>query len=289
MNQLPLAQQVRIISLLVEGNSIRSIERLTHRHRDSIMRLGKRIGDACHRLHDARMRNLQVACLELDETWSFVRKKQKNLQASDPVEFGDTYLWVAIEVHTKLIVSYWVGKRDGEAAMAFLDDIRRRVINRPHITTDAFAAYADAVYAAFGVDGVDYVMMNKQAGEYTTQIGNPDLDQVTTNHVERFNLTVRTQLRRHTRRASGHSKKLDNHRAALALLIAYYNFCRVHETLRVTPAMEFGLARRIWSVEDLVEQALAAPPVAPLPSPPPRPDRRRGPTRFRVVRGGRIG
>ena len=192
MNILPLAQQVRIISLLVEGNSIRSIERLTNRHRDTIMRLGARVGAACHRLHDARMRGLQVSCLELDETWSFVRKKQKNLQAGDPADFGDTYLWLAIEVHTKLIVSYLVGKRDGESAMAFLDDIRRRVINRPHITTDAFAPYADAVYAAFGSDGVDYVMQNKQAEEYTTQLGNPDLDQVTTNHVERLNLTVRT-------------------------------------------------------------------------------------------------
>ena len=134
MNVLPLAQQVRITSLLVEGNSIRSIERLTNRHRDTIMRLGARIGEACHRLHDARMRRLQVSCLELDETWSFVRKKQKNLQAGDPAEYGDTYLWLAIEVHTKLIVSYLVGKRDGESAMAFLDDIRRRVINRPRIS-----------------------------------------------------------------------------------------------------------------------------------------------------------
>ena len=289
MNVLPPAQQVRIISLLVEGNSIRSIERLTNRHRDTIMRLGARVGEACQRLHDARMRRLQVSCLELDETWSFVRKKQKNLQAGDPAEYGDTYLWLAIEVHTKLIVSYLVGKRDGESAMMFLDDIRRRVINRPQITTDAFAPYADAVYAAFGSDGVDYVMQNKQAGEYTTQLGNPDLDQVTTNHVERFNLTVRTQLRRHTRRTNAHSQKLDHHRAAIALLIAHYNFCRVHETLSVTPAMEFGLARQIWSVEELVEQALAAPPLAPLPPAPPRPDRRHRPARFRVVRGGRIG
>ena len=194
-------------------------------------------------------------------------------------------MWLAIEVHTKLIISYLVGKRDGEAAMAFLDDIRRRVINRPHITTDAFAPYADAVYAAFGANNVDYVMMNKKAGEYTTQLGNPDLDQVTTNHIERFNLTVRTQLRRHTRRTNAHSQKLGNHRAAIALLIAHYNFCRVHETLRVTPAMEFGLARHIWNVEELIEHALAVPVPPPLPLPPPLPRLTRH--RFRLVQGGR--
>lgn len=286
MNQLPLAQQVRIISLLVEGNSIRSIERLTGRHRDTIMRLGARIGQACQRLHHARMRNLQVSCLELDETWSFVRKKQRNLQTGDPAEFGDTYLWVALDVHTKLIVSYLVGKRDGEHAMTFLDDVHRRIINRPQITTDAFPPYEDAVYAAFGSD-VDYVMMNKTEGEYATRIGDPNLDQVTTNRVERFNLTVRTQLRRHTRRASGHSKKLDNHRAAIALLVAHYNWCRVHESLSVTPAMEFGLARQIWSVEELIEQALVAPPLPPPLLPPP--PRRRGPRTFQVVQGGRRG
>ena len=288
MNRLPFPQQVRVISLLTEGNSIRSVERLTGVHRDTIMRLSTRVGDACHRLHHARLRGLQVSCLELDETWSFVFKKQHNLQEQDPVEYGDAYLWLALEAHTKLIISYLVGKRDGERALAFLDDVRGRVINRPQITTDAFAPYRDAMFAVFGSD-VDYVMKNKRAGTYPIRLGNPDLDQVTTNHVERVNLTIRTQLRRHTRRTNAHSKKLAHHQAAIALCVATYNFVRVHEVLRITPAMEHGLTDHIWSVAELIEHALAAPPLEPLPLPyqARRTDRR--PFRLRVVRGGKIG
>ena len=285
MNRLPFPQQVRVISLLTEGNSIRATERLTDIHRDTIMRLGKRIGDACHRLHHAWMRGLQVSCLEFDETWSFVRKKQQHVQEDDPPECGDAYLWLALDAHTKLIVSYLVGKRTGESAQAFVADVRGRVINRPQITTDALASYADAIETAFGAD-VDYVMMNKKAGGYPIQRGHPDMTHVTTNHIERFNLTLRTQLRRHTRRTSGHSKKMDHHRAAIALQVAYYNFCRVHESLCVTPAMECGLATHIWSVEELICAAEAAPvDLAPLPTPPafPRPGRQR----LRLYVGGR--
>ena len=191
MNRLSFPQQVRVISLLTEGNSIRATERLTGVHRDTIMRLSKRVGEACHRLHHARMRELQVSCLELDETWSFVRKKQQNIQDHDPAECGDAYLWLALDAHTKVIISYLVGKRTGECAKTFVADVRGRIINRPQITTDAFAPYADAISSAFGVD-VDYVMMNKKAGGYPIQRGRPDLTQVTTNHVERANLTVRT-------------------------------------------------------------------------------------------------
>ena len=286
MNQLPFPQQVRVIALLTEGMSIRGIERLTGTNRNTIMRLGKRIGDACQRFHHARMRGLQVSCLELDETWSFVRKKQQNLQDGDPAEYGDTYLWVALDAHSKLIISYRIGKRTGEDARAFLADVRGRVINRPQITTDAFKAYEEAVDAAFGRH-VDYVMMNKKAGGYPIQWGHPDMDQVTTNHVERFNLTMRTHLRRHARRTSGHSKKLDRHQAAIALLIAFYNYCRVHESLCVTPAMEFGLTRHIWDVAELMQAAEAAP--AELEPPAyPRPGRKPAP-RLYVIPGGKIG
>ena len=289
MNQLSFAQQVRVISLLTENNSIRATERLTTIHRDTIMRLSKRVGDACHRLHHARMRALQVSCLELDETWSFVLKKQHNVQEQDPPECGDAYLWLALDAHTKLIVSYLVGKRTGESATAFVADVRGRVVNRPQITTDAFAPYADAVAAAFGSE-VDYVMMNKKAGGYPIQRGRPDLTQVTTNHVERANLTVRTQLRRHTRRTLSHSKKLAHHRAAIALMLAHYNWCRIHEALCVTPAMEVGLARHIWSVAELIRAAEAAPTdLDPLPAPPPLPRPGRKPFRLQVVRGGKMG
>jgi len=195
MNCLSFPQQVRFISLLTEGNSIRATERLTGIHRDTIMRLSTRVGQACHRLHHARIHGLQVSCFELDETWSFVFKKQHNLQEHDPAEYGDIYLWLALDAHTKLIISYLIGKRDGEHAMMFLDDVRQRVINKPQITTNAFTPYGDAVYAAFGSAGVDYVMMNKtKGGEYEIRLRDPDLSQVTTNHVERVNLTVRTQI-----------------------------------------------------------------------------------------------
>ncbi len=283
MNHLPFPRQVEVVSLLTEGNSIRATERLTGVHRDTVMRLSRRIGNACHRLHHAAMRQLHVGFLELDETWGFIRKKQQHLQDSDPAEFGDAYLWMGLDAQTKLIVSYLVGKRTGENARALLADLRARVINRPQITTDAFHVYEEAVEATFGGD-VDYVMMNKKAGTYPIQHGQPDLSQVTTNHIERCNLNVRTGLRRHTRRTSGHSKKLEYHRAAVALTIAHYNWVRIHEALCVTPAMEYGLTDHVWGIPELLREAEATPPeLEPLPSP--RPGRR--PFQLRVIRGGK--
>lgn len=164
MNRLPFQQQVEVVSLLIEGNSLRATARLTGVDRNTIMRLNRRVGEACHRLHHARMRDLQCARLELDETWSFVGKKQGNVQDGDLAEYGDAYLWLALDVHTRLIISYLVGKRTAERARAFVADVRGRVVNRPQIVTDAFTAYEDAVEAAFGTE-VDYVMMNKQADQ----------------------------------------------------------------------------------------------------------------------------
>ena len=289
MNRLAFPSQVRVISLLTEGNSIRATERLTGVHRDTIIRLSKRVGEACHRLHHAAMRNLHVGFLELDETWGFIRKKQQHLQDGDPAEFGDAYLWMGLDAQTKLIVSYLVGKRTGENARALLADLRGRVINRPQITTDAFHVYEEAVVATFGGD-VDYVMMNKKAGTYPIRRGQPDMDQVTTNHVERCNLNVRTGMRRHTRRTSGHSKKLDYHRAAVSLTIAHYNWVRIHEALCVTPAMEYGLTDHVWGIPELIREAEATPPeLEPLPSPPPFPRPGRRPFQLRVIRGGKVG
>ncbi len=285
MNILPFPQQVEVVSLLIEGMSMRATARKTRVDRNTIMRLNRRVGEACHRLHHARMRDLQCTRVEMDETWSFVGKKQKNVQDHDPPEAGDAYLWLALDVHTRLIISYFVGKRNAESAQAFVADVRNRVVNRPQIVTDAFTAYEAAVEAAFGTE-VDYVMMNKRAGGYPVQIGHPDLTQVTTNHVERANLTVRTHLRRHTRRTNGHSKKLTPHQDAIALLIAYYNFCRVCEPLRVSPAIEMGLTDHLWNVPELLREAAAAPPIEPIIPPPavyPRPGRRP----FKLVVGGR--
>ncbi len=234
------------------------------------------------------MRNLQVGYIEIDETWGFIRKKQQHLQDSDPAEYGDTYLWLALDAQTKLVISYLVGKRTGESARALLTDLRGRGINRPQITTDAFHVYEDAVDEIFG-GAADYVMMNKKAGTYPVQRGRPDFDHVTTNHVERINLSVRTQVRRQTRRSSGHSKKLENHQAAIDLMLSAYNFCRVHEALRVTPAMEYGLTDHVWGIPELIREAQAVPSdLEPLPTPPPFPRPGRRQARLQVIQGGRM-
>ena len=289
MSQLSFPDQVRVISLLTESNSLRATARLTGLHRTTIMNLAERVGDACGRLHHARMRNLQVSCLQLDETWSFVNTKQKNLQDHNPVEHGDCYLWLALDADRKAIISYRVGKRAAEDANRFVADLRGRVVNRPQIITDAYLPYEAAVAEAFG-GNVDYVMLNKKAGRVPSVMrGRPDLSQATTNHVERANLTVRMHLRRCARRTNAHSKKIGPHRAAIALHIAFYNWCRVHETLRVTPAMETGLTDHVWSVAELMREALATPlDVPPLTQPRPvrRPDRQ--PFTLRMIQGGKI-
>ena len=289
MSRLSFPEQVRIISLLTEGNSLRATARLTNIHRTTIMQLAERVGTACDRLHHARMRDLQVSCLQLDETWSFVNTKQKNLQEHNPAEHGDCYLWLALDADRKAIISYRVGKRATDDATAFVADLRGRVVNRPQIVTDAYLPYEAAVAEAFG-GNVDYVMLNKKAGRVPAVMrGRPDLSQATTNHVERANLTVRMHLRRCARRTNAHSKKFGPHRAALALHIAFYNWCRVHETLRVTPAMELGLTDHVWSIAELIREALATPldgPPLTRPQPVPRPDRR--PFTLRVIQGGKI-
>ncbi len=202
MNCLPFPLQVRVISLLTEGNSLRATARLTGVHRTTIMRLAETVGEACDRLHHARMRDLQVACLQLDETWSFVNTKQKHLQDHNRPEHGDCYLWLALDADRKAIISYRVGKRAAEDATRFVADLRGRVVNRPQIVTDAYVPYEEAVTAAFG-GSVDYVMLNKKAGRVPAVMrGRPDLSQATTNHVERANLTVRMHLRRCARRTN---------------------------------------------------------------------------------------
>lgn len=288
MNRLPFPYQVRVISLLTEGNSLRATARLTDVHRTTIMRLAETVGAACDRLHHDRMRDLQVACLQLDETWSFVNTKQKNLQDHSPAEHGDSYLWLALDADRKAIISYRIGKRTAEDANLFVADLRGRVLNRPQIVTDAYVPYEQAISEAFG-GNVDYVQLNKYRGEYTGMRGNPDLSKATTNHIERANLTIRMHLRRCARRTNAHSKKIGPHRAAIALHIAFYNWCRVHETLRVTPAMELGLTDHIWSIAELMEEAHATPLDVPsLAQPPSYPRPGRQPFKLHVVRGGKI-
>lgn len=281
VNQLLFAKQVEIISLLTEGMSINAISRLTGVHRDTIMRLSLRVGQACDRLHDATMQNLQVPFIEIDETWSFIQKKQQRVQEHHPPEQGDCYLWLAIDPMTKVVLSYLLGKRTAENAKALLADVRRRVLNRPQITTDGYTAYVDAVEEAFGTE-VHYASVTKEAGFLKqTHQGQPDLARANTTFIERCNLTVRMHLRRHARRTNAHSKTLEGHQAAIALHFAFYHWCRIHETLRVTPAMELGLTNHVWSVGELIETAQESPAPDPLPAV------ARRPPRLRVIQGGR--
>ncbi len=281
MNTLPLEKQVRAISALVEGCSIRSVERLTEIHRDTIMRLGVTVGQGCVRLHDHMMRGLNVAAVELDEQWAFIGKKQKRVRNDDPAELGDAYVFIALAANAKAVISYIVGKRTAENTLAIAYDLRRRILNRPQITSDGFTPYPDAIEYAFGAD-VDFAQLVKvyQATpgnsaeiryspgtirdiETTVVCGNPDPTRISTSYVERFNLTTRMASRRFTRLTNGFSKKLDNHRAAVALHIAHYNLCRVHETIRTTPAMALGVTDHVWTIGELVRAALEAPEATP--------------------------
>lgn len=294
MNILPFDKQIAAISALTEGCSIRATERLTGTHRDSIMRLGVRVGEGCAQLHDSLFRDLQVSHIELDEVWAFVAKKQRRVTQKDGSDVGDQYLFTALDAVGKAIISYVVGKRTAENTQAFVADLRARVINRPTISSDGFNAYPESIELAFGAD-CDYGQIVKQyhgepgpeaarryspghvVGVHRARIsGNPK--RICTSFVERSNLTVRMQSRRFTRLSNGFSKKLRNHEAAISLYIAHYNLCRVHETIRMTPAMQLGVTDHIWEIGELVEAALEG--IAPTP-----PGERRGP--FRVINGGR--
>lgn len=307
MNVLQKSKQVQILSALVEGCGIRTVERLTNVHRDTVMRLGAKVGAACHNLHHELMHDLNVGLIELDEQWAFIGKKNKRVKATDSPELGDVWLFVAMAATQKAIISYVVGKRNAFNTQLLARDLRSRILNRPQITADGYSAYPDAIDVAFGI-GVDFATLTKEyvapppepaAHRYSPSsirsidkkviVGEPDMDKVSTSYVERFNLSTRMQNRRYTRLTNGFSKTASNHEASVGLTIAYYNFCRVHETLRETPAMALGVTRHIWTIGELMDRALAA---APAPDEPPitpsmmKPGRK--PFQLRVIRGGRI-
>jgi IS1 family transposase len=274
MNTLDRERQCQIIAALVEGNSIRSVERMTGVHRDTIMRLAVSVGDGCDRLMDGMMRDLTCAKLQLDEIWAYVGMKQKTARMLDKTdEFGDLYTFVAIDADTKLVPSFHVGRRTTEDTVAFIADLKTRVVNRPQITSDAFQPYYGAIMQIFG-NNVDYAQIHKVfaselntgRGRYSPPIlmkcehdpiiGNPDDDDISTSYVERQNLTMRMQMRRFTRLTNGFSKKRVNHAAAICLHFAHYNFVRVHRTLRCTPAMAAGVSDHLWSITELLEHTL---------------------------------
>lgn len=276
MNILPREKQIAIISALTEGCSIRATERMTFTHRDTIMRLGVRVGNACTELHDRLYRNLVPNHIELDEMWSFVGKKQKLARKTRERDKGNQYLFMAMDAVNKSILSYKVGKRNEQTTFELVTDLKERVINRPHISSDAFPQYRPMIEDIFGDEcqygqiikvyrhGEPYREANRRyspgvvvAVSKQHVIGHQP--KITTSHIERTNLTVRMQSRCFTRLTSGFSKKLENHKAAVGLAVAHYNLCRPHETIGSTPAMAVGLAERPWSIADLLDVALDQP------------------------------
>ena len=274
MNRTPLARRTQIINCLVEGNSIRSTERMTDTHRDTIMRLMVEVGAGCAKLHNEQMRDLNCRRIQCDEIWSFVKVKQGRIASgTDRTKIGDQWTFVAIDAETKIVPTYLVGKRTRDNAVAFMTDLSERLSNRVQISSDALRSYVDAVERAFGAD-VDYGQVVKfydaepigpgrygpprvTGQEKTVIAGSPDPLHISTSLVERQNLTMRMSMRRFTRLTNAFSKKLENLQAAVSLHFAHYNLVRLHKTLRVTPAMAAGVTDRLWSLEELVERTSA--------------------------------
>ncbi len=273
MKQLPTKTRAMILKMLCEGMSMRATARLADVSFNTVAKLLIDAGKVCADLHDERVQNVKASRVQCDEIWSFTAAKQKNVAAMKaPVEgAGDTWTWTALDSDSKLIISWLVGGRDGEYAIAFMDDLRSRLANRVQLTTDGHKAYLEAVEGAFGGD-VDYAMLIKLYGDATGHkghekkyspaectgtrkeriSGNPDRALVSTSHVERQNLTMRMHMRRFTRLTNAFSKKFENHMHMVALYTVFYNFCRIHKTLRVTPAMEANLTDHVWDMEDVI-------------------------------------
>ncbi|MGB8030389.1 MAG: IS1 family transposase [Terracidiphilus sp.] len=269
MNRLPIPKQVQVLGALVEGSSINAIVRMTGVAKHTVLKLLEDIGCARAAYHHRHVRGLPTRRIQCDEIWAFCGAKQKNATPEQKTAgWGDVWTWTAIDADTKLCVSYLVGGRDKGWANEFVGDLAERVIGRPQITTDAHAPYLSAIENAFG-ESVDYAQLHKIYGassdedqrryspatcigcDMKTVIGFPDPDHVSTSFVERQNLTMRMSIRRFTRLTNAFSKKIENHGHAVALHFMYYNFVRVHKTLRVTPAMEAGLADHVWTIEEL--------------------------------------
>ncbi len=270
MNKLPLKTRSLILEMLCKGQSMQATSRLAKVSLNTVKKLLVNAGKVSSDLHDELVRDVTASRIQCDEIWSFTYAKQKNVKTAKaaPAKAGDTWTWTALDSDSKLIVSWLVGSRDGEYAIEFMDDLRSRLANRVQLTTDGHKAYLEAVEGAFG-DDVDYAMLVKLYGEspeaekrYSPAAcigarkrritGKPDRAAVSTSHVERHNLTMRMHMRRFTRLTNAFSKKFESHMHMVALYTFWYNFIRLHKTLRVTPAMEAGLTFSVWDMEDLI-------------------------------------
>lgn len=261
MNKLSIEKRTQILQMMVEGMSMRGITRTADVSINTVSKILVDAGEVCSKIHHEMVRDLDCTRVECDEIWSFVYRKNKNKGKSRSKEDGDAWTWTSICPDTKLICNWVVGKRTADYAVALMQDLRWRLKNRVQLTTDGFTAYLDAVDDAFGLD-VDYAQLVKMYGgasqrylgsQRTPVMGKPDLKLISTSMVERQNLTMRMSMRRFTRQTSGFSKKLLNHEHALSLYFVHYNFCRIHGSLRVTPAMQAGITDRVWDMAEISE------------------------------------
>ena len=271
MKKLTTSERAHIIHLLCEGMAIRAVCRLTGVSKNTVAKLLADVGKVCMAYHDQHVRNLTSKRIQVDEAWSFIYAKQKNVAAAKaaPQGAGDVWTWVAMDADTKFVASYFVGGRDGECAKWFIEDLATRLANRVQLTSDGHKAYLEAVEGAFGAD-IDYAMLVKIygasperakgryspadcTGDIKTPIeGKPDDKHISTSFIERQNLTMRMHNRRFTRLTNAFSKKVENHAYSVALHMMYYNFVKLHSKLRVTPAMAAGVSDKLWEVSDIV-------------------------------------
>jgi IS1 family transposase len=269
MNRLSTEERAKVISVLVEGNSLRATARITGIARMTVEKLLRDLGAACQGFHDAKVRGLRSQRVQCDEIWSFVGAKDKNATPDQKAQgWGDVWTWTAIDSDSKLMISWFVGNRSQRAANVFMQDVAARLAVRVQLSTDGLTRYVEAVDRSCGAD-VDFGTIAKTyaapgaGGRYSPpsmvsakraiMTGNPDPRHISTSHVERNNLSIRMNMRRFTRLTNGFSKKLEMHVLNLALHFTFYNWCKIHGSLRVTPAMEAGLSDHAWSVEELVD------------------------------------
>jgi IS1 family transposase len=271
MNKSSPARRAQILGMMVEGVSIRAISRMTGASKNTIVKLLADAGNACSEYQDRTLRNLPCKRIQADEIWSFVYAKAKNVPEKMRGQFGigDVWTWTTLCADTKLVPSFYVGPRDAQSAHHIMRDVASRLTNRVQLTTDGFHCYLNAVDAAFP-HGIDYAMLVKMYGtdpmaekRYSPSIcwsaeskiirGNPDREHINTSYVERQNLSMRMGIRRFTRLTNAFSKKLENHIHALSIYFMHYNFVRIHQTIRCSPAMEAGVSDRLWSLDDMVE------------------------------------
>jgi IS1 family transposase len=298
MNILSRDKQIEVVSALTEGLGIRATARITGVNRETVGTLALRVGRGCAELHDRMMVGIRVNRLELDEAWSYVAKKQKRVERHEIFAKGDQYVFIGMAGTQKAIVSYRIGKRDTDNTMAFIQDLRERVIGYPEISTDGFHPYKLAIRNAFGaranhgtiVKTLSVTDLRKDAAHryspaavvaVSREVISGDPEQISTSYVERQNLSLRMASKRFARLSNGFSKRLDCHVAAVSLYVAHYNLCRMHEALRDTPAVALGVTDHIWSIGELIDAALATQPITPVTT---APDRRR---QFRVIEGGK--